>query len=195
MKKSIIVAGVLGMSLWAVDFSQMTTEQLIDMRGNVLVEDRDTFKTEMQSRLQNMTQEERSAFITSRQDMGMGQQRGMGANNAPTFENLDADGDGKITQTELNVAREARMTAKAAEGKALKNAGNAPSFGTLDRNSDGAIDTNEFQTHQQERMNNRQKSGQNNRQMENQSIKQRLQDGSGAGQMMRGSNSKGGNHQ
>ncbi len=185
MKKSIIVAGVLSVSLWAVDFSQMTTEQLIDMRGSISVEDRDAFKTEMQSRLQTMTQEERSAFITSRQAMRMGQQKGMGT-NAPTFENLDADGDGKITQTELDTAREARMATKVAEGKALKNAGNAPSFGALDRNSDGIIDTNEFQTHQQEHMSNRQ-----NGQMANQAIKQRLQNGSGAGQMMRTK----GNHQ
>ncbi len=186
MKKSIIVAGILGMSLWAVDFSQITTEQLIELRGSVSVEDREAFKTEMQSRLQTMTQEERSAFIASRQVLGMGQQRGM-STNAPTFANLDTDGDGKITQSELDMAREVRMSAKAAEGKLLKNVGNAPNFSTIDRNGDGAIDTNEFQIQQQAHL--------SNRQMGNQATKQRLRDGSGTRQMMRGTNSAKGNHQ
>ncbi len=184
MKRSILLTSFLALSLWAVDFSQMTTEQLIQMRGSVAVEDRDAYRAQMQSRLQNMTQEERAAFMASRQVSGMG--GNMGADR-PTFTQLDSDGDGKITQSELEAAQAARMEAKAAQGRLLKNAGNAPAFSTLDTNGDGSIDANEFQAQQQAAMQSRMKNmRQRGNQMNTQMSETRLQNGSRRGQMMQG---------
>ena len=194
MKKSIFLASVLVMSLWAVDFSQISTEELMSMRGSVPVEDRDAFRAEMQKRLQTMTPEEIAAFRASRQANPMGARGVMGA-NAPKFSDLDKDGDGKITQAELEAARAARMEAKANEGRLLKNAGNAPDFATLDANKDGVIDASEFQTHQTAQMQARQAQraatqqgmrAKGQMQGASQGIQQRLQDGSASGQMLRG---------
>ena len=185
MKKSILLAGVLAMSLWAVDYSQMTTEELIALRGSVPVEDRDAFRAEMQSRLQSMSAEELAAFQASRQATGAGQGAVQGA-SAPTFAELDLNGDGKISAEELDAARSARMSARAADGKLLKNADNAPAFSTLDKNGDGFIDASEFQTQQQLTASQRMQ-GMNQRMNQSaQGIQQRLQDGSAAGQMLRG---------
>ena len=72
----------------------------------------------------------------------------------PTFADFDADGDGKITQTELETAQANKMTNQTKEGKLLKNAQNAPAFSTLDTNGDGSLDTAEFEAHQATAMKN-----------------------------------------
>jgi len=183
MKRTLLLSGLLAMGLWAVDYSQMTTEQLIELRGSVPVEDRDAFRAEMQSRLQTMTPEERAAFTASRQANPAAMQKG---GTPPTFAQLDQNGDGKITEAELEAARNARMAAQAEDGRLLKNAGNAPSFATLDKNGDGAVDATEFQAQQTSRMQTMQ--SQRSMHMNSQGTQQRLHDMSGAGQMMRGAN-------
>ncbi len=160
--------GFLAMSLMATDFTQMTTQELTAMRGTVAVEDREAFRAEMQSRIANMTAEERATLKATRQatgqqlrdgsgaGKGLGQgKKGMGKRNMPTFADFDTDSDGKITQVELEAARTAKMTENAEAGKLLKNAGNAPEFSTLDTNGDGSLDATEFQVHQTTQMENR----------------------------------------
>ncbi len=75
MIKMILAATLMSVSLFAVDYTQMTTEELNALRGTVAVEDRDAFRAEMQSRMQAMTVEERQAMIAQRQASGqpMGQ--------------------------------------------------------------------------------------------------------------------------
>lgn len=77
-----------------------------------------------------------------------------------SFSDFDADGNGKITQTEFENAQQARQAKQAESGKMMKNAANAPAFGDIDTNKDGVIDGNEFQVHQQTRMQNRPGMGQ-----------------------------------
>ncbi|NOZ90750.1 MAG: DUF1104 domain-containing protein [Epsilonproteobacteria bacterium] len=157
MKKIILAISLVTVGLLATtDFSQMTTDELIAMRGTVAVEDRDAFRTELQSRLSTMTAQERDALKASRQTTGRGTAQGAkgGKANAPTFESIDADGDGKITQAELDAIRESRMEANSADGKLLKNVGTAPDLSTIDTNGDGVIDSTEFQTYQTSNMNN-----------------------------------------
>ncbi len=79
--KKIVMLSIMAASLsFATDYSLMSTEQLQSMRGSVPAEDRDAFKAEMQSRVKNMSQEERDAFRGSNSKGGskQGPQDGTG---------------------------------------------------------------------------------------------------------------------
>ncbi|MCO4845427.1 MAG: DUF1104 domain-containing protein [Sulfurovum sp.] len=154
MKKLMMIA-LLASVAWAADFSHMSTDEMMNMRGSVPVDDRPAFREEMQKRMQSMTPQERQQYKSTRQGMmGMGQGKGMGRNsmNQPTFAQYDLNNDGGITQKELEEARAKRMKQNAAEGKMLRNAENAPEYATMDINNDGIIDQNEFRYHQTAQM-------------------------------------------
>jgi Ca2+-binding EF-hand superfamily protein len=168
MKKTVLTLGFLTLALVATDFSSMTTEELINLRGTVAVEDRADFRAEMQSRVSTMTAEEQASFQSSRQA-----QRA----TPPTFSDMDKDNDGKITQSELDTARADRMAERSADGKLLQNAGNAPTLASIDTNGDGSIDATEFASHQTTQMEN------HSSQQGQGGAGQQLQDGSGAGSM------------
>lgn len=78
--------------------------------------------------------------------MAAGQGRDM-----PSFSFFDADGDGKITEQELNDGRAKRQDQKKSEGKMLRNAQSAQSFAEIDTNGDGYISKEEFAAHQKAR--------------------------------------------
>ena len=147
---------------WAADFSQISTEEMMNMRGSVPANDRSDFREEMQKRMQSMSPEERQKYMQTRGmgqgTRGMGQGKGMmgGKQNymrdMPTFEQYDLNNDGKVTKNELEEARTKRMTQKAKEGKMLRNAGNAPAFTDMDKNNDGSLNPEEFRLHQTEQM-------------------------------------------
>lgn len=154
--KSVLVIGLLASVAWAADFSHMSTEEMMKMRGSVPVDDRPAFREEMQKRMQSMTPEERQQYMQTKNGMGMGMgNSGKGSyctRMQPTFEEYDLNSDGKITQSELEEARAKRMSQKAKEGKMLRNAGKAPAFADMDKNNDGALNKEEFQMHQMEQM-------------------------------------------
>ena len=77
-----------------------------------------------------------------------------------SFNDFDANGDGKITQTEFENAQQARQQKQAESGKMMKNVGNAPTFADIDTNKDGVIDATEFKNHQMTRMQQRPGMGQ-----------------------------------
>ena len=66
---------VVAIGLMAADYSQMSMEELNALRGTIAVEERDAFKTEMQSRMQAMTPEERAQYRTNR---AQGTKHGLG---------------------------------------------------------------------------------------------------------------------
>ena len=74
--------------------------------------------------------------------------------NMPSFSFFDANGDGKISEKELNDGREVRRAQRVKEGKMLRNAKTAPSFSQIDTNRDGYISKEEFKAHQDARMQN-----------------------------------------
>ena len=77
--KKIIAIAFLASVVWAVDFTGYTTDQLINMRGTVAVQDRADFRTEMQKRIQTMTPQQRQLFMQSKKNRsGMGAGRGAG---------------------------------------------------------------------------------------------------------------------
>ncbi len=154
MKRLVMIA-LLVSGTWAADFSHMSTEEMMNMRGSVPVDDRPIFQQEMQKRMQSMTPQERQKYKEMGQGMGMNKGQGTGQNcmkNLPTFEQYDLNNDGKITQNELEEAREKRMNQKAKEGKMLRNAGKAPAFTDMDKNKDGSLNQEEFRLHQTEQM-------------------------------------------
>ena len=167
MKKVIILTALLASAAWAVDFSQMSTEELMSMRGTVSVDERPAFRAEMQKRMQTMTPTQRQQFMQSspgkgqsmgqgmapRGAQGMGRNKGKGIQNRPTFATYDLNSDGKITEKEFYDGQAERMTQKANEGKMMRNVGKAPTFKSIDTNSDGAVNPTEFDTHQMNRMN------------------------------------------
>jgi Ca2+-binding EF-hand superfamily protein len=153
--KRLIIIGLLASAAWAVDFSHMSTEEMMKMRGSVPVDDRPAFREEMQKRMQSMSMEERQKYM---QTKGMGMGKGMMAGgkncmkNMPMFEDYDLNNDGKITQSELEEAREKRMSKKSKEGKMLRNAKYAPAFADMDKNKDGSLNKEEFRMHKMEQM-------------------------------------------
>lgn len=151
--KSLISIALLASGVWAADFSHMSTEEMMNMRGSVPVADRPTFQQEMQKRMQSMTPLERQKY-KGMKDQGMGMGQGMRRNsmNQPTFAQYDLNNDGAITPKELEEARAKRMSQNAKEGKMLRNAGNAPAFATMDKNNDGILSQEEFRLHQTEQM-------------------------------------------
>lgn len=141
--KRLLIIGLLASATWAADFSQMNTEDMMNMRGSVPVDDRPAFREEMQKRMQSMSPEERQKYRSKRQNC---------MKKRPTFEQYDLNNDGKITQNELEEARAIRMNQKAKEGKMLRHAGNAPAFSDMDKNNDGSLNPEEFRLHQAEQM-------------------------------------------
>ncbi len=167
--KRLITIALLASGAFAADFSQMSTEEMMNMRGSVPVSDRPTFQQEMQKRMQSMTPQERQKYkgmgqqgmgMNKGQGQGIGQGKGMGMGqncikNQPTFAEFDLNNDGAITQKELEEARAKRMSQNAKDGKMLRNAGNAPAFTTMDKNNDGILNQEEFRLHQTEQMKNK----------------------------------------
>jgi len=160
--KRLMIMALIASGAWAADYSHMSTDEMMNMRGSVPVDNRPAFQQEMQKRMQSMTPQERQKYNMQKnkgmgqgmrgqgQGMGMGQKR---MNNQPTFTQYDLNNDGKITPKELEEARAKRMTQHAKEGKMLRNAGNAPAFADMDKNKDGSLNQEEFRLHQTEQMN------------------------------------------
>lgn len=85
MKKSLIAACLIGMSVFAADYSAMTTTELQAMRGTVPAEDRAAYQAAVQERMRTMTQEEKQTFMQNRVSnpstgsMGSNASNGMGS--------------------------------------------------------------------------------------------------------------------
>ncbi len=62
MKKLILSVLVLGSFLGATDYATFSTEDLVSLRGTVPTEDRDAFKSEMQSRASALSYDEKVAY-------------------------------------------------------------------------------------------------------------------------------------
>jgi hypothetical protein len=88
---------------------------------------------------------------------GKGQMKGHGGghgkgkgHNMPVLADIDSDGDGFISEDELNSFRGERMAKMAEEGRQMKHAGGMPSFQDIDTDGDGRISEAEFEAHKQE---------------------------------------------
>lgn len=59
MKKIVLIFFTVFSSLYAADYSSMSLEELQAARGSIGEADRDAFKSEMQSRMQSLSPQER----------------------------------------------------------------------------------------------------------------------------------------
>ena len=75
LKKIILITTIVVSSLFAVDYSNMSTEDMMNMRGNIDPSERDTFRSEMQKRVGAMSEEDRKAFMQNK-GKGRGEQGG-----------------------------------------------------------------------------------------------------------------------
>jgi len=75
LKKIILTTTIVVSSLFAVDYSNMSTENMMNMRGNVDPSERDAFRNEMQKRVGAMSEEDRKAFMKNKGE-GRGMQGG-----------------------------------------------------------------------------------------------------------------------
>jgi len=80
---------------------------------------------------------------------GGGHGKGMG-HKMPVLADIDSDGDGFISEDELNSFRSERMAKMAEDGRQMKHAGGMPSFQDIDKDGDGRISEAEFEAHKQE---------------------------------------------
>ncbi len=85
--------------------------------------------------------------VQAQQGMGTGMKSG---GNMPAFSDIDANGDGKISEQELDQFRAERMRKMEAAGRQMKHAGDMPTFSDIDTGGDGFINEEEFATHQAE---------------------------------------------
>jgi Ca2+-binding EF-hand superfamily protein len=79
---------------------------------------------------------------TMRTGQGMGPRKGMA--QRPRFDDMDANGNGKIDADEFEAFHDKRMQQRSDEGRRLKRAADAPSFKEMDANGDGNISRSEF---------------------------------------------------
>lgn len=77
--KKIIYISLLSLNVFAADYTAMSMEELQAMRGSVAAEDKAAFQTEMQSRMQALSPEERQAAASSIRQSKSGPADGTGS--------------------------------------------------------------------------------------------------------------------
>ena len=75
------------------------------------------------------------------------------------FGAMDLDGDGYVSTQEFSQHRSARMAARAAQGRLLRNASQAPRFENWDADGNGLLSLTEVSTGQQARFTGRRGGG------------------------------------
>ena len=81
MNKKWFLALALPMAVMATDFTQMSTEELVGMRGTLSQDQRADFRAEMQKRMSQMTPQERQALMEKLRGSRKGQGMGRGHSN------------------------------------------------------------------------------------------------------------------
>lgn len=101
MKKFILGLIVLSSLVYATDYTSLSTEDLVALRGTVPVEDRDVFKSEMQSRASTLTYDEKVALGIPRQQSttasasGYGQKLRDGSGAGGMYKGSNSGGKGR----------------------------------------------------------------------------------------------------
>lgn len=99
------------------------------------------------------------AAITVAAAMGGHAQTFAGPRGPVAFSDIDRDGNGYVTPQEFSDHRDARMAARASQGRLMRNAGQAPSFEGWDKDGDGLLSPTELAAGQDARFAQRATSG------------------------------------
>lgn len=70
----------------------------------------------------------------------------------PPFAQMDADGDGYVSESEFTAFRAERMQQRAAAGKPMRHANSAPAFADIDADGDGRLTEGELTAMHEKRM-------------------------------------------
>lgn len=149
MKKVVLIA-VMACVAMATDYSKMSTEQLMNMRGTVDIDNRPAFQQEMQKRMKSMTPVERQNYMKSNRNMCMEKNK----MRMPTFADIDTNKNGMISPKEFQKHKSQHMQ-QMRNACGYGNRGgmmNMPKFSDFDLNSDGYIMESELQEARNKRM-------------------------------------------
>ena len=90
------------------------------------------------------------SLLTAAVTLGV-QAQPYGGRGPMPFGAMDLDGDGYVSSQEFSQHRNARMAARAAQGRLLRNASQAPRFENWDADGNGLLSLTEVSTGQQAR--------------------------------------------
>jgi Ca2+-binding EF-hand superfamily protein len=154
MKKLLMIA-VLACVAMATDYSKMSTEQLMNMRGKVDVNERPAFQQEMQKRMQSMTPDQRQDYMKSNRNICMKKNK----MKMPTFDDVDTNKNGMISRVEFQKHQAGQMQNMrrynnncTMMGMGRKSMMNMPKFSDFDINNDGYMTESELQEARNKRM-------------------------------------------
>jgi len=159
--KRVLIATLLASAVFATDFSQMSTDALVKMRGTVSPSERTAFQTEMQKRMQTMTPAQRQQLMQT----APGQGKGMAGQNSQGMKSGQGKGRGMGAGQGQGMGKGMKCgQGKCGGGMAGKNGKgmgmqNRPAFGTYDANGDGKISPKEFADAQAKHMTQRASEG------------------------------------
>jgi hypothetical protein len=138
MKKTILALGFLTIGLMATDYSTLTLDELLALRGTVSVEDQADYQAEMVNRMDSLSSVDIATLLTSQSPTKAGN------NNQLSLLTFDTDGDGLVNEDEYTTAIADRVAQNIEDGRLLSNVDNATDFSTLDINKDGVLDSIEL---------------------------------------------------
>jgi len=138
MKKTALIFGLLTMGLMATDFSSLTLDELLALRGTIAIEDQADYQAELVSRLDTLDTTTIASLLTTTMVTPQN------ANNQLNLVSFDADGDGLISEDEFDTAVAAKLDQNIDDGRLLLNVDNLIDFTTLDLNDDGLLDATEL---------------------------------------------------
>jgi len=138
MKKIVLAFGFLTLGLMATDFSTLTLEELLALRGSVAIEDQADYQTALSALIDELSSDEVAQLLLVQPASLQG---GASALNLLSF---DSDGDGVITEDEFDTGIAEKLESYTEEGRLLQNLDNMSDFTTLDLNGDGVLDATEL---------------------------------------------------
>ncbi len=142
MKKTALIFGLLTIGAMATDYSSLTLDELLALRGTIAIEDQEDFQAALINELETV---DTATIATLLSTTAPTPQQGLNTQNSTlNLISFDENGDGLINEDEFDTAIAAKLDQNIEDGKLLLNADNMVEFSTLDINDDGLLDSTEL---------------------------------------------------